>query len=85
MIVDYKNLLTKLECKYGYSPSQLTLCTLPPMGNVGIYCDTQKYASFASFNNWLRDYAQSNNYKLLDFHTEFTNENGILDYHYFQE
>ncbi len=83
---DMLQLLRKLKTKFGYSAQQITLCTLPPMGNVSVFGEREKYLNLQSFNNWLRNFTQKCGYNLLDFYNEFINgENRCIDYQYFQQ
>lgn len=78
-------LLQKLKNKFGYSPDQITLCTLPPVGNVSMYGEPKKYNYIQSFNSWIRNFAAKKGYHLLDLYTEFTDVYASIDYSYFQQ
>ncbi|KAL7289808.1 hypothetical protein TKK_0016209 [Trichogramma kaykai] len=84
MIESYKDLLFLLKEKFGYKETQITICTLPPMCNVGIH-DIDRYFNYKTFNEWIRFYASQKGYQLLDFHMEFsTPGDKLCDYSYFQ-
>ncbi|XP_031781467.1 maternal effect protein oskar isoform X1 [Nasonia vitripennis] len=85
MANDMMGLLKKLNTKYGYSSQQITLCTLPPMGNISMFGERDKYLNMHSYNNWIRRFAAKNNYQLLDLYDCFTDDNGCIDYQYFQQ
>ncbi|XP_072752345.1 uncharacterized protein [Anoplolepis gracilipes] len=93
MIYDMTELLQVLRSKFHLSNTAITICTIPPLANLGIYA--YKYQSLAlfCFNNWIRslaDLATSGkdtffeNYPIIDLFESFCSETYVTQYDWFQ-
>ncbi|KAG7205520.1 hypothetical protein KM043_007500 [Ampulex compressa] len=89
---DMKELLAVLRDRFKLSNSAITLCTIPPLGNIGIDSHHRKVTSLYVFNHWIRslnvdeDFHDrlENNYFVIDVYKSFTNENYATEYDLFQ-
>jgi len=93
MIYDMTELLQVLRSKFHLSSTAITICTLPPLANLGIYAYKTQSMAFFSFNNWIRSLADDSskrnssfvNYSVIDLYEKFCFDGKyITDYDWFQ-
>ena len=91
---DFLELLQILEDDFDLAKSAITIGTIPPLANVSFMTQFEEYSTHACFNNWLRQLVYNQydvirnkycRYNIIDFHKEFTNDVGGIEYDYFQE
>ncbi|XP_074099337.1 uncharacterized protein LOC141527659 [Cotesia typhae] len=81
---DFDDLINLLHSRYAFSRDAIKLCTIPPLANLGVYSNGNKLEALRCFNNYLRYFASSNNYGLVDFSTHMTNPNLDTEWDLFQ-
>lgn len=91
MIEDMEELLDVFKRKFAFSPSAITLCTIPPLANRSILYHHDEMSAFAGFNNWLRSICDNvdqiewyRGYNLIDLHHYFMSDGFHIDYSCFQ-
>lgn len=93
MIDDMTELLQVLRSKFHLSNKAITICTLPPLANLGIYAYMRKNMALFSFNNWIRSLTDDPskreptfiNYPVIDLYEKFCiDETYTTNYDWFQ-
>ncbi|XP_012532829.1 uncharacterized protein LOC105834706 [Monomorium pharaonis] len=92
MIRDMTELLQVLRSKFHLSNTAITICTLPPLANLGIHAYKTQNLALLSFNNWIRSLADDPakrdssfvNYSVIDLYQQYCGENFITNYDLFQ-
>ncbi|KAM0732907.1 Maternal effect protein oskar [Formica fusca] len=92
MIYDMTELLQVLRSKFHLSNSAITICTLPPLANLGIYAYKKQSLALFCFNNWVRSLADDasrrgpsfESYPIIDLFESFCNETYVTEYDWFQ-
>ncbi|XP_011165902.2 uncharacterized protein LOC105200173 [Solenopsis invicta] len=93
MIDDMTELLQVLRSKFHLSNTAITICTLPPLANLGIYAYRNQSFALFSFNNWIRSLAYDParrdssfiNYSVIDLYEKFClDDTYITNYDWFQ-
>lgn len=81
---DFDDMIDLLHSRFAFSRDAIKLCTIPPLANLGVYSNGNKLEALRCFNNYLRYFASSNNYGLVDFSTHMTNPNLDTEWDLFQ-
>ncbi|CAD6212888.1 GSCOCG00005563001-RA-CDS [Cotesia congregata] len=81
---DFDDMIDLLHVRFAFSRDAIKLCTIPPLANLGVYSNGNKLEALRCFNNYLRCFASSNNYGLVDFSTHMTNPNLDTEWDLFQ-
>lgn len=81
---DYEELLELLSTKFAYAAGAITLCTIPPLGNISWMNQPTQFTALRAFNYWIASYALENGYQLADFFSHFSNFRGTPKYELFQ-
>ncbi|KAL6442466.1 hypothetical protein ACFW04_002590 [Cataglyphis niger] len=92
MIYDMTELLQVLRSKFHLSNSAITICTIPPLANLGIYAYKKQSLALFCFNNWIRSLADDasrrggtfESYPIIDLFESFCNETYVTEYDWFQ-
>ncbi|XP_015111705.1 uncharacterized protein LOC107037596 [Diachasma alloeum] len=81
---DYEELLELLTSKFAYSVGAITLCTVPPLGNISWLNQPTQFTALRALNYFIVNHAVSNGYQLADFFSHFSNVRGTPKYELFQ-
>ncbi|KYN09041.1 PREDICTED: maternal effect protein oskar-like [Trachymyrmex cornetzi] len=93
MVYDMTELLQVLRSKFHLSNTAITICTLPPMGNLSIYAHKKQSMALLSFNNWIRSLMDDPskrdpsfiNYRVIDLYEKFCfDETYVTNYDWYQ-
>ncbi|XP_011305506.1 uncharacterized protein osk [Fopius arisanus] len=81
---DYEELLELLSNKFAYSVGGITLCTIPPLGNISWLNQPTQFTALRAINYFIVNHALVNGYQLADFFSHFSNVRGTPKYDLFQ-